>query len=250
MAVKTGPPLLLLLYNLLAAASFGPRLCIYPQLRPSFSLTLQCIVTACLFSTLGFKAIDASLSISRVLYKLLGYLLRRMLDYHLETSVVSQWQLPVSAELGFWIKLLLGIMKGIGAIIYVIEVPAGGWEAAKRNIAASYNVQTQASAKDLGTAERGGVPKEASHGPVYVWAGWAFMYSSALFESKDWFETVIGGKDVQESRGGKWEDMCLYGPMVIAAAVGLAKWRWVKKARRVHLEKEHVGEEASVSEKQ
>lgn len=90
MAVKTGPPLLLLIYNLVAAASFGPRLYTYLQLQPSFSLTLQSIATACLFSTLAFMAIDASLSISRVLYKLLGFLLRRMLDYHLETFVASQ----------------------------------------------------------------------------------------------------------------------------------------------------------------
>lgn len=132
----------------------------------------------------------------------------------------------------FWIKLLLGIVIGVSATVYIVKVNAGGWEAAKRNIAARHDAQTKGSAKDLGTAEQGGIPKENDHGPVFVWAGWAFMYSSALFESKDWFASVIRNKDMKESTGIQWERVCLFGPMIIAAAVGLARWEWIRRARK------------------
>ncbi|KAG9551274.1 hypothetical protein KCU77_g7519, partial [Aureobasidium melanogenum] len=253
MAPNNGPPLLLLFYNIVAAVIFGPRLYTYLQLRPSLSLTLHSITTASLFSAIAFLAIDTSLSISRLLYKLLGFLLRRMLDYDLDTSVIAtQWQIPaLVVERANWIKRLLGVAIGISAIIYIIKTNAGGWEGAKRNFAARHNAQTKPpAATDLGTAERG-MPKEIDQEPVFLWACWAFMYSSALFESTEWFGTLLGGNEVAESRRGKWRLACTLASMVVAGAVGLARRRWLAKARRVQMaEKEHVGEErASVSEK-
>ncbi|KAG9581425.1 hypothetical protein KCU77_g13341, partial [Aureobasidium melanogenum] len=255
MAPNNGPPLLLLFYNIVAAVKFGPRLYTSLQLRPSISLILHSITTASLFSAIAFFAIDTSLDVSCLLYKLLGFLLRRMLDYDLETSVVAtQWQIPaLVVERANWAKSLLGIVIGISASIY-IKIKAGGWEAAKRNIAARHDAQTKPSAakKDLGTAEQGGVPKEADHEPVFLWACWAFMYSSALFESTEWFGTLLGGKEVAESARGKWRMGCTLGAMVVAGAVGLARRRWLAKTKSLQVaEKEHVGEEgAIVSEKQ
>ncbi|KAH0013469.1 hypothetical protein KCU78_g9191, partial [Aureobasidium melanogenum] len=254
MAPKNGPPLLLLFYNLVAAVMFGPRLYTYLQLRPSISLILHSILAASVFSAIAFLVVDTSLDISRLLYKLLGFLLRRMLDYDLDTSVIAtQWQVPtLVVEQASWIKSLLSVVIGISATIYIIKVDAGGWEAAKRNIAARHNAQTKPSAaKDMGTAERGGVPKQADQEPVLMWPAWAFMYSSALFESTEWFGTLLGGKEVAESSRGKWRMGCMLGAMVVAGAVGLARRRWLAKTKRVQVaEKEHVGEErTSVSEK-
>ncbi|KAH0355242.1 hypothetical protein KCU83_g2160, partial [Aureobasidium melanogenum] len=254
MAPNNGPPLLLLFYNIVAAVIFGPRLYTYLQLRPSLSLTLHSITTASLFSAIAFLAIDTSLSISRLLYKLLGFLLRRMLDYDLDTSIIAtQWQIPaLVVERANWIKRLLGVAIGISAIIYIIKTNAGGWEGAKRNIAARHNAQTKPpAATDLGTAERGGVPKQADQEPALLWACFAFMYANALFEFTEWFGTLLRGKEVAESAEGKWKLACTLASMVVAGTVGLARRRWLAKARRVQMaEKEHVGEErASVSEK-
>ncbi|CAD0089482.1 unnamed protein product [Aureobasidium mustum] len=241
MTAKEGPrpPYQLFFFNLVAVAYFGPRLYTYLQLRPSFSLTLHCITTACLLSTVAFIVIDTSFDIMRLLYKLLGFLLRRMLDYHLEDTLATQWRFPASEQARYWIKLLLEVVIGVSATIYIIKIKAGGWEAAKRNIAARYNEKTK---PDLGTAERGGVPKEANHEPVLMWAGWAFLYSDALFESSDWFVTVLGGKSVEESSRGKWRFVCMLASMVVAGAVALARRRWITKARRLPVEKEHVVE--------
>ncbi|KAG9646321.1 hypothetical protein KCU95_g10171, partial [Aureobasidium melanogenum] len=246
MAAKNGPPQLLLFYNIVAAVNFGPRLYSYLQLRPSISLTLHSIATASLISAIAFLTIDTSLSISRLLYKLLGLLLRRLLDYDLDTSITAQWRLPDSME------MLLGIVIGVSAIVYIIKIKAGDLEAAKRNIAARHDAQTNLSAaKDLGTAERGGEPKEVDQEPVLLWACWAFMYSSALFESTEWFGTLLGGREVVESKRGKWRLACTLASMVVAGAVGLARRRWLAKTERVLAEKKHVGEEgATVSEKQ
>ncbi|KAG9530283.1 hypothetical protein KCU93_g2848, partial [Aureobasidium melanogenum] len=254
MAFDNRPPLLLLLYNLVAAFIFGPRLYTYLQLRPSISLTLHVITAASVFSAIAFAVIDTSLDISRVLYKLLGFLLRRMLDYDLDTSVIAtQLQIPaLVVERATWIEWLLSVVIGISAIIYIIKIKAGGWEAAKRNIAARHNAQTKPLAvKDLGTAERGGVPKQADQQPAFLWACWAYMYANALFESTEWFGTLLGGKDMVGPRKGKWDLACTLASMVVAGAVGLARRRWLAKTERVQVaEKEHVGEErASVSEK-
>ncbi|KAG9851927.1 hypothetical protein KCU98_g3496, partial [Aureobasidium melanogenum] len=255
MAPNNGPPLLLLFYNIVAAVIFGPRLYSYLQLRPSISLILHSITTASLFSAIAFLAIDTSLDVSCLIYKLLGFLLRRMLDYDLDTSVIAtQWQVPaLVVERASWIKSLLSIVVGISATIYIIKVKAGDLEAAKRNIAARHDAQTNPSAaKDLGTAERGGEPKEVDQEPVLLWACWAFMYSSALFESTEWFGTLLGGREVVESKRGKWRLTCTLASMVVAGAVGLARRRWLAKTERVQVaEKKHVSEEgAIVSEKQ
>lgn len=189
----------------------------------------------------------------RLLYKLLGYLLQRMLDYDLETSIVAQWGFPAPVEVDSWVKLLLGMAVGTGATVYLFKANAGSWEAAKRNIAARHEAKMKPSTKDLATAEQGGVAKEVDHGHVVAWASCAYLYSKTLLESKDWFMEVAGvHRDAEDSGGRKWERVCIYGPILIAGAVALARRRWIAKAGRVSMEeKKHVVEEGiSVSEKQ
>lgn len=248
MSETTNSPQLILLYTLCAALVFLPRLNTHLNTPVTASLVSHLLIAVGFFGTLTCLVIDSLYIISKLLLILLKWALQTSSDTRLSDYLGAQWRLAGSEGGRFWVKMAISVIAGIWLTckLFFNSTRAGGkgWEAAKRNIAAKREAHNVAMAEQGGT-----VAKDIDNGSAWLWATCALVYAVAVFDSKEWFMSVLrGGIKVERTR--EWDIVCLCSPTLIAGAIGLARWRWIVKARRVHLEKEDVGGEASVSEKQ
>ncbi|KAG9646322.1 hypothetical protein KCU95_g10172, partial [Aureobasidium melanogenum] len=219
----TNSPQLILLYLLNAAFIFLPRLNTYLNTPLTASLVSQLIISVAFISTATYLGIETFYIICKLLFMFLGWLLRLSSNVHLSDHICAQWQLPGSADDRFWTKFIVSVVAGIWLTWKLFfnstRAEAKGWEAAKRNIAAKREAQKTV------TAEQGGMAKETDNGPAWLWATCALAYAIAIFDSKEWFESILKG-GVKVERTIEWEWVCLWAPMLIAGLVGLARWRW------------------------
>ncbi|CAD0089483.1 unnamed protein product [Aureobasidium mustum] len=176
----TNSPQLILLYTLSAAFIFLPRLNTHLNIPVTASLVSQLVITIGFFGTLTYLGIE-SLYISATSFAV---------------YFGTQWRLPASGVDRFWVKMATSVIAAIWLTsrLFFKNPKSGseGWEAAKRNIAAKRGAQKVA------TAEQGGVVAESTDdGPAWMWASCAFAYAAAVFDSKEWFQSVLRG-------GAKW----------------------------------------------
>jgi hypothetical protein len=217
-------PLMLFFYNLTLATVFLPDLYTYLNLSPTPSLVLQTIVTTTFFSTIAYMGIGTVTLWSGLFYKLSAYLLQRFLDINLSDHL-PQLRVPRGVEDNkSRIELYLGIALGISTTIYLFKKKAGCWQQAKKNIEQSRLTQKLAKVK------QGGQAKEIDAGPPWWWAACVYIYAEAWFGSKDWFEGVLRGSEVE--RTVFWVRCCFFGPYLVAGVVGLARWRRTSSTRK------------------
>jgi hypothetical protein len=111
----------------------------------------------------------------------------------------------------------------------------GVWETAKQNIEQKHQDATQTGQQDKV------VKKLPDNGSALLWAYCAFVYTVALFDSKEWLESMVSG-EVQKERARGWDMWCLWGPSLISGAVGFGRWRWVgEMSKRKALLREERG---------
>jgi hypothetical protein len=232
-------PLMLFFYNLVLATLFLPNLYAYLNLSATSTLTLHYIVTTIFFSTIAYMGISTITFWSGLFYELSAYLLRKFLDLDLSDHL-PQLQLQFEFLKGVEdnksrIELYLGIAVGISTAIYLFKRKAGSWQQAKRNFEQSRLTQK------LAKAEQGGQAKEVDAGSPWWWAACVYIYAEAWFGSKDWFEGVLRGSEVE--RTVFWDRCCVYGPYLVAGAVAFVRWRWTVKARKGKVMEEKVPNE-------
>ncbi|KAH0264894.1 hypothetical protein KCU91_g11762, partial [Aureobasidium melanogenum] len=220
----TNSPQLILLYTLCAAFVFLPRLNTYLNTPVTASLVSHLIIAVVFFGTLIFLAIESFYIASKLLFILLEWLLlQSSSDTCVSDYVGAQWRLSRSEDSRFWIKLAISAIAGIWLTWKLFfnstRAEAKGWEAAKHNIAAKREAQK------VTAAEQGGVVKDTDNGPAWLWATFALAYAMAIFDSREWFESILRG-GVKVERTIEWEWVCLWAPMLIAGLVGLARWGW------------------------
>lgn len=241
MSETTNSPQLILLYTLCAAFVFLPRLNTHLNIPITASLVSHLISSIGFLGTLTYLVIPSLYIIGKLLFILLSWLLQTSSHTRLSDYLGAQWRLPGPEGDRFWINLAVSAITGIWLTykLFFNSTRAGGkgWEAAKRNIAAKREAQKVAM------TERGGVVKYNDNGPAWLWATCALAYAIAVFDSKEWFESILrGGVKVERTR--EWDIVCLWGPMLIAGLVGLARWRWtvatqargidVKSSKKTH----------------
>ncbi|KAG9851926.1 hypothetical protein KCU98_g3497, partial [Aureobasidium melanogenum] len=220
----TNSPQLILLYTLCAAFIFLPRLNTHLNTPVTASLVSHLIIAVGFFSTLIFLAIDSLYIVSKLLSILLEWLLlQSSSDTRVAEYVGTQWRSSRSQEGRFWAKLVISVIAGIWLTWKLFfnstRAEAKGWEAAKRNIAAKREAQKVAA------AEQGGMTRDTDYGPAWLWATCALAYAIAIFDSKEWVESMLRG-GVKVERTTEWDWACLWAPMLIAGLVGLARWGW------------------------
>lgn len=243
---NTNSPQLLLLYTFCATFVFLPRLTTYLNTPVTASLVSHLITTVGFLSTLAFLAIDSLFIISKLLFMLVGWLLRRGFDFDLSGYLGAQWRLPGSDQDKFWIKLSISTITGIWLTfsLFFNSTRAIGknWEAAKRNIAARREEQR------LAAAEQGGIVKDTDYGPVWVWTFCSFAYVNAVFDSREWFLSMVKGGEKVE-RTVVWEWVCLWAPVLVSIVVGVVRWRWsvAVKAREIDVRRSEKKELAHES---
>jgi hypothetical protein len=237
-------PQMLLFYNLVLATLFLPYLYTVFNLSTTSSLILNYTVTTALISNIAYIGIGTVTFWSGLFYKLSVYLLQRFLDFDLAAYIPPQLQLfGVGDDDKPWIKLYLGTAIGISTSIYLFKRKAGSWQQAKRNIEQSRLTQK------LAKAEQGGQAKDIDAGSPWWWAVCAYIYAEAWFESKDWFEGVLKGSEVE--RTVFWDRCCFFGLYVVAGAVGLVRWKQIVKVRKGKaLDEKVLEEKKDVGEKQ
>lgn len=228
----TDSPQLIFLYTLCAAFVFLPRLTTYLNTAVTASLVSHLIIAVGFFGTLIFLAIDSLYIVSKLLFLLLEWqLLQSSSGTGLSNYVGTQWRLSRSGEGRFRIKLTISVISSIWLTykLFFNSTRAGGrgWEAVKRNIAA------RREAQKVAIAEQGGVARDTDLGPAWLWATCALVYAMAVFDSKEWFQSIWrGGVKVERTR--EWAIVCLWAPMLIAGLVGLARWKTTAtKVRRI-----------------
>jgi hypothetical protein len=104
----------------------------------------------------------------------------------------------------------------------------GVWETAKRNIGHKHHDTTPTLTETEQQVKVAG--KLPDNGSALLWAYCAFVYTVALFDSKEWLESLVSG-DVQKERTRGWNMWCLWGPSLISGAVGVVRWRWIVMMR-------------------
>lgn len=225
MSANKNSPQLLLLYTLCAATIYLPRLTTHLNTPVTASLVSHLVISVVFWSTLTFIMIDVLLDISKVL----GWISRPGFDFNLSDHLSAQWQLPGSEENGFWIKLVISAIIGVWSTFHIFfntaKPQATDWEAAKRNTAARREAQKVAAAEQGGvlTAEDTGI--EPPWMTVWLWIGCAYAYANAIFDSREWFLSMLKG-GVKVERTIEWQWVCLCAPVLISALVGFVRWRW------------------------
>ncbi|KAG9581426.1 hypothetical protein KCU77_g13342, partial [Aureobasidium melanogenum] len=229
----TNSPQFILLYTLCTAFVFLPRLNTHLNTPVTASLVSHLITTVGFLGTLIFLGIDSLYIVAKLLFILLEWLLLQpSSDIRVAEYVGTQWRLSRSQEGRFWTKVSFSAIAGTWLTWKLFfnstRAEAKGWEAAKRNIAAKREAQK------LAAAEQGGMARDTDNGPAWLWATCALAYAMAIFDSKEWFESILRG-GVKVERTIEWEWVCFWAPMLIAGLVGLARWRWVvaTKPRRI-----------------
>ncbi|KAG9530284.1 hypothetical protein KCU93_g2849, partial [Aureobasidium melanogenum] len=220
----TNSPQLILLYTLCAAFVFLPRLNTYLDTPVTASLVSHLLTTVGFLGTLILLGIDSLYIVSKMLLILLEWLLLQpSSDTRVAEYFGTQWRLSRSQESRLWTKLSFSAIAGIWLTWKLFfnssRAEAKGWEAAKRNIAAKREAQ------EVTAAEQGGVARDSDYGPAWAWATCAFAYATAIFDSKEWVESMFRG-GVKVERTTEWDWACLWVPVLIAALVGLARWGW------------------------
>lgn len=228
-AETTNSPQLILLYTLLAALVFLPRLNTHLNIPVTASLVSHLVISVAFFGTVTYLGIESLY----IVYKLFSILLRWLLQPSSGTSFAvyfgTQWRLPASGGDRFWAKLAISVIAAIWLTSKLFfknaKVGSEDWQAAKSDTAAKREAQK------IAAAEQGGeVAEDTDDGPALLWATCAFTYAAAVFDSKEWFQSVLrGGAKVERTR--EWDILCLWAPMLIAGLVGLARWRWTVAAR-------------------
>ncbi|KAG9951765.1 hypothetical protein KCU85_g2686, partial [Aureobasidium melanogenum] len=249
MSEGTNSPQLLLLYTFCAAFVFLPRLTTYLDIPVTASLISHLLIAVGFLGTLIFLAVDSLYIISKLLFMLVGWLLRRGLDFDLSGYIGAQRRLPGSEDSRFWVKFAISAIAGIWLTFDLFfnssRAIGKSWEAAKRNISARREEQKVAA------AEQGGIAKDTDYGPAWVWTTCSFAYVNAVFDSREWFLSMLkGGEKVERTK--LWEWVCLWAPVLISILVGVIRWRWTAAAKTRRFddrrsEKKELGHESGAT---
>lgn len=251
MPSNTNSPQLLLAYTLGILFILVPKATAYLHVPATPSLLSHLLISVLFISGSVFLFIDACYTFSWLGFLLLRWLLRVSLAFDLDEKT-HQWQLPGSDNTRFWLKVFVSVVISC-TIIYRIsfaKLKAEGdgniWNKAK------HNLEQQRTAAQSPTEEK--QEKAAGDmtdvGSAWLWAYCAFAYTNALFDSKEWLESVLT-RGTQLERTRAWDMWCLWGPTLISSVVGLARWRsygTTKKGRAQLREKFVDGKEASEKE--
>lgn len=240
-------PQLLLVYTLAILYTELPRVTAYLHIPIAASLVSHLLISGCFFTSTACLIIDTCYTFTRLGFMLLGWILRGS-DFDLERF--QQWKPPGSDNSRFWFKVTVSVIIGCtltAKLFFFNKTQKAGndgiWRTAKRNIEQKRNTQSLARTDKADTAES--IDTES----VLWWAYCAFAYTNALFDSKEWFESMFMGSS-QTERTRPWDMWCLWGPSLISAAVGSGRWRWMIGTKERKAQPEEKPGDEKVSEKQ
>ncbi|KAH0289888.1 hypothetical protein M436DRAFT_84809 [Aureobasidium namibiae CBS 147.97] len=229
MPSNTKSPQLLLAYTLGILFILVPKATAYLHVPATPSLLSHLLISILFISTSVYLFIDACYTFSWLGYLFLRWLLRVSITFDLDEKT-HQWQLPGSDYTRFWFKVFASMVMSC-IILYRLSF-------AKLKAEGDGNVWIQAKRKleQQRTAAPGAKEKKAEGdltdvGSAWLWAYCAFAYTNALFDSKEWLESVFTAS-VQKERTWTWDLCCLWGPMLISGVVGLARWKWPGTTRK------------------
>jgi hypothetical protein len=250
-------PQLLSFYTLCILYIFLPRILSHLHISTTTSLLLHLLISGSTFSTAIVLLIDTCYTFSRLSFLLLSWILQKTSSLNLKEEF-QQCELPGSDNTRFWVKVGVSVVVGYTLTIKLIlfnekKIDSGSgegvWETAKRNIGQTHHATTQSLTQ---TEQQDKVVKKLpDNGSALLWAYCAFVYTVALFDSKEWLESLVSG-DVQKERAREWDMWCLWGPSLISGAVGFGRWRWIvmMRKRKVLLHEERHIDGKEVTEKQ
>jgi hypothetical protein len=248
-------PQLLFFYTLCILYILIPRLTTHLHIFTTTSLLLHLLISGSTFSTAAVLLIDTCYTFSRLSFLLLSWTLQKTSSLDLKEKF-QQLTLPGSDNSRFWIKVGVSVVVGFTLTIKIVLLnkkkrygsDGGVCETAKRDIEQKHHDATQNATQ----TERGNMAGELTdNGSALLWAYRAFVYTVALFDSKEWLESLVSG-EVQKERARGWDMWCLWGPCLISGVVGVVRWRWVvlMRKRKAQSQEERVVYGKEVAEKQ
>jgi hypothetical protein len=178
---------------------------------------------------------------------LLGWILRGS-DFDLVQF--QQWEPPGSDNNRFWFKVVVSTIIGCtltAKLFFFNKTQKAGnegiWKTAKRNIEQKRNTQS------LNRTEKADTAESIDTGSALMWAYCAFAYTNALFDSKEWFQSMLMGC-AQTARTRSWDMWCLWGPTLISGAVCYGRWKWMVRTKERKAQPEERPDDEKVPDKQ
>jgi hypothetical protein len=210
MPSNNASPQLLLVYTLAILYMDLPQMTSHLRIPITISLLSHLLISGCFFSTAVCLVIDTCYTFTRLGFMLLRWALQRS-DFDLVQF--QQWKPPGSDNTRFWFKMVVSAIIGCGLtakLFFFNKTQKAGndgiWRTAKRDIEQKRNTQNPTRTEKADTVD---TAESIDTGNALLWAYCAFAYTNALFDSKEWFESMLMGRAKVE-RTRVWDMWCLW----------------------------------------